>query len=514
MASKAVIAGLIVILIAAIISIVIFVPAKAPVTSPPLATLAVQLTDPAQVPYGTEALNVNYSSVQVHYIYGNSSGWVNAGGSGSVNLLSLVNLSKTIGSASLPVNATIDMARFNITSSSIMINGTTYPVTIPSQQITAHITSKGMGSGYTGLLLDLSPSVATIYTLNSTIFVMVPSIKAVVVPGLNASSASLDNEAHINAKAREQLDSAAPNITITSASLSANGNSTDFSVTVKDNSNSTVVINHIMIFGNTSIAMAFGGAVTQRDMQMPAGYGGVGDHGVGAGSYGNISAALGTYFNSSSGAAINESTILKIMRNKNITDLIEHYANVSIGANATQENVSMMVGEVEKHFEGEFGNISAMANISASAEANLSYVEKNWESMKNLWDSIKDNMTALGLNSSALESRWHEIEASHIAIEQSHFKVINFVVESNGTLVLPFAEAEFEGPGYTLAAGQSVTFSFDNVVGYGARGSVEADNSTFGFGAHVVAKPISGNTYKIVISGEEGVRASTNVTAS
>jgi len=521
MASNALIAALVVVIIAIIAVILYLVPAKPPASSsaPVLASVAVQLTDPAQVPIGTQALNISYSSMQLHYSYNGTSGWYGVPGSGSIDLLSLVNMAKTIGSASLPANATVDMARFNVTAAYIIINGTSYPVTIPSQQITAHLTNSRIAKGINGLLLDFAPAVATIYTLNSTIFVMVPSIKAVVVPGLNSSVTSVNYVSHIGTAAKKDLESATPNVTITGASLSVNGSTTSLSVTVKDNSNSSVVINHIMVYGNTSILISLGNGTTIQKMQMPGlGSAEQGGFDVGIGEASNISKALGAYFNVSANQSINESTILKIMRNKNLTDIIEHYSNISVSSNITQENISKLVDEASKHFGEDFKDINAMANASAALSSNLSYVEKNWENMKEMWDSMKANMTALGLNSSTFENRWHEIEASRIAIEQSHFKVLNFIVESNGTLALPFAEpTAVEGPGYTLNAGQSETFTFDNVISYGGRASIEAEagNSTFSatIAPHVIVKPIIGDSYKIVLSGEEGARASTNVTA-
>ena len=57
------------------------------------ANLAViSLTDPPNVPNGTTSLMISYSAVQAHVVNASSSGWVNIQGSGSVDLLSLVNV--------------------------------------------------------------------------------------------------------------------------------------------------------------------------------------------------------------------------------------------------------------------------------------------------------------------------------------------------------------------------------------------------------------------------------------
>lgn len=62
----------------------------------------ISLIDPPNVPHGTQSLNITYSSVMVHTISGNSSAWVSAPGSGTLNLLSLINVSVVLGSLYVP----------------------------------------------------------------------------------------------------------------------------------------------------------------------------------------------------------------------------------------------------------------------------------------------------------------------------------------------------------------------------------------------------------------------------
>jgi hypothetical protein len=168
--------------------------------------------------------------------------------------MSLLNTSQVIGVANLSANATIEQIRFNVSSATITINGTTSNVTLPNRMITAHVTGESRATANSGVLLDLSPTIAAIYTANSTVFVLVPSVRAVVVGNQSAhSSSDIGTRVNLSERDRAELESAMPNISITSASLAVNGNVTDLSVTVKDNSNTSVSLKRILLFGNTSV---------------------------------------------------------------------------------------------------------------------------------------------------------------------------------------------------------------------------------------------------------------------
>ncbi|MGI0135120.1 MAG: hypothetical protein ACREBW_09210, partial [Candidatus Micrarchaeaceae archaeon] len=130
MVNKALIAGAIVVVIVIISGVVIFTSYSGPsyTKSSQSGSLSapILLTDPAQVPSGTSALVVTYTSLMVHSSGGQGSGWVNATGSGSVNLLAVLNSSKVIGYANVSANSSINLIRLNISSAKITINGTAY----------------------------------------------------------------------------------------------------------------------------------------------------------------------------------------------------------------------------------------------------------------------------------------------------------------------------------------------------------------------------------------------------
>ena len=365
------------------------------------------LTDPAIVPQGTTSLVINYSSIRVH-LSGTSSGWVNAAGSGSINLLSLVNSSKVIGSANLPANSTVDMVSFNVTSAEITINGTTSSVTLPNRNVTAHITGASKLNATSGFLMDLSPTIATIYTSNSTIFVMVPSVRAIVIGGKNVSShASIGSSARLNDSVKARLEAIKPNISIVSSSIRSVGNRTEISVTVKDNSNRSVMLRHMLVFGNYSV-------------------------------------------------------VVKPLSGFNTT--------VMVGANGhiNQNGSSMFnISEIES---GDFARAGAdikdsvnvptiIIGVNASSNANGNTISSN--------GSIKSSSANESANASEHDSA--EFGLVKEGIDVQHMRVFNFLLSSNGTMFLPSGTNDFadSGFGYNLSAGATQTFTFNGTLSFG-----------------------------------------------
>lgn len=87
-----------------------------------------------------------------------------------------------------------------------------------------------------------------------------------------------------------------------------------------------------------------------------------------------------------------------------------------------------------------------------------------------------------------------------VSVTARAMRSINFIVGNTTSLILPFDGSEFEDAGFTLAPGASATFTFN--------GNVVLGNG------HLKLAPISGDVYTVAVQGEEGVRATANVTAS
>ncbi|MDE1860963.1 MAG: DUF4382 domain-containing protein [Candidatus Micrarchaeota archaeon] len=184
MASTMMLAGVIVlIMILALIYFLFSNPQSAGLQNG-MTNVAVQMTDPPKVPQGTQHLVVSYSSVEVHSSgAGNQSGWVQATGSGTVDLMALTNASETIANADVAANSTINLIRFNITSAQITINGTTYNVSSPNNKINVAVTGSQKLGANSAVLIDFQPTVNAHATGNSnaTAYVLAPAASAIVV---------------------------------------------------------------------------------------------------------------------------------------------------------------------------------------------------------------------------------------------------------------------------------------------------------------------------------------------
>ncbi len=138
----------------------------------------ISITDPPVVPYGTQALYINYSSVGINESNGDSYSWVYSNSSGRLDLLSLVNASQIIGGATLYSNSTVKDVRFNISAASIVISNSIYAVYVPFNSVTSRILGAGRINSSSTVLLDFMPTVMEAYSQNNSEFVMVPSLRA------------------------------------------------------------------------------------------------------------------------------------------------------------------------------------------------------------------------------------------------------------------------------------------------------------------------------------------------
>jgi len=229
----------------------------------PPGNFLVLLTDPPTVPAGTTQLNVTYSSITIQVKYANgTSASVPVIASGTVNLLSLVNVSQTIGSTNIPAGSTVSSLKFVISSASATVNGQTFPVTILSSQLVVPI--KGgqvINQTRSAALLDLSPTLVEVDATNSTggavsYYVLVPSATAIVKSGASQGQEKVGTKTQLDQNDKTDLDSAQKtvmaNVTITAATLHTAGNKTTFSVTLKNQGTSNATIFGLTLHGNFS----------------------------------------------------------------------------------------------------------------------------------------------------------------------------------------------------------------------------------------------------------------------
>ncbi|MGC8662678.1 MAG: hypothetical protein ACP5RT_02745 [Candidatus Micrarchaeia archaeon] len=482
-----------------------------------MSVLTFQLTDPPEVPNGTQSLTIGYSSINTHLVFGNGSGsWISAEGSGTINLLSLVNMSQVIGRAYIPANATVDEVKFTITNATITINNVVYNVTVPNNQISVHITNANKVNGTSSAVIDMTPVIATIYTNTSTTFVLVPSLRAIVVGG--SSSTVIGTKTALNKNVTRELRLLRPNISISSVTLSEVGNSTHFSIDILNNGNQSVKIKHVLLFGNESINVNAGiyGRMKVRDgkiyigenenynsnvqEQDPPGFGGGAS--IAAGGLG-----ANAILNSTISSGINSSTISGII-NKTM-------GNSGVINSSVINNALNSLGNMN---ESEIANISQLFNITINAtnmnKANFTKLLRKIHSLNISEGELHDFLAKAESNPAfnAIANSFglsNEEDLINVSINAEHFRVMDFFVGQNGTLMLPFEEkiavpnanisSEFE-EGDIVQAHSNAVLSFNGPISF-ANG-------------HITIVIIPGDNYKVVVMGEEGARSSANVTAS
>ncbi|MGC8710068.1 MAG: DUF4382 domain-containing protein [Candidatus Micrarchaeia archaeon] len=469
----------------------------------PTNLLSLQLTDPPEVPNGTQSLTIDYSSLNAHVIESNGTGvWMTASGSGSINLMSLVNFSQVIGSANIPKNSTVDMIKFDITSASIMIDNNTYNVTVPNSQISVKISNTQAINGNASALIDMNPAIAELYTSNSTIFVLVPSLRAVVLPSANASTVAhaIGTKIPVNKDERLSLDAVKPNITVSNILLSVSNNVTSLSVTVTNNGDSNVSLKHILLYGNetvyVNVSKNIGVEISKgmvhihndiennTDMQPDIGFG------AGAGAGADLGSSLGSI-------AANISSKYGISRGM--------LSNMSSEFNATGINSSVAESIIGSINSSMLSNMSSEFN--ATGKVNISRLIREMHSFNFSEGMLEDMMrNGTSLNEIAKRLNITQIGDEHIGmgVDMEHFRVLTFFISQNGTLMLPFAQGEdvssIEGEGYVLKPHSSETFTYTGTIGFGK--------------SSIRIAPVPGNNYRIVVIGEEGAYSAGNVTAA
>ena len=223
------------------------------------ATLAVLLTDPPTVPAGTTQLNLTYSDFLLHVIYPNETdAWLPVGTSGTVNLFSLVNMTTTIASVTIPMNSTVDKVQFSIANVTAVINAQTYNVTSLSDTFVVKVANGAVNKTLSGVLIDFNPTLVQIQATdeNDTIeyyYVLVPSANAIIVNDITKEHVKVGTIIQIGENNKVTLvrvkEDFSKNLTIVSATLTVNDNSTGLSVTLKNDGDVTFRIFGLTLHG-------------------------------------------------------------------------------------------------------------------------------------------------------------------------------------------------------------------------------------------------------------------------
>jgi hypothetical protein len=198
-------------------------------------TMAVLLTDPPAVPENVSAVYIGYTMVEAHIANaGNASGWYDLGGSGELNLMSVVNASQTIASSNVPAG-NFNGLRFNVTS--VMVSYSPNPEVQKSQNYSG-LMIHGRNTLYVWIpggisvtraqdavaMIDLTPTILFAGTSSSPTFVFIPSARGYVVPNASipAESHSIGARSDLNGNSWWASVQAETKFAITGVSLSTN----------------------------------------------------------------------------------------------------------------------------------------------------------------------------------------------------------------------------------------------------------------------------------------------------
>jgi hypothetical protein len=217
-----------------------------PVSTTASVTFPIALTDPPSVPTGTSALWLNYTAVEL--ITNSSPLFANY--TGSVNLMELVNTSQIIAEFTVPKNVVVNQIRLFVSSAKIVINGTSYPVFLPSGVLKIPVTNATSGA-----LVDLQPHIVIAYVGQTPEYILTPVATAIPY----SVSAKVGQKVALPSQVVEKLRSTLSNLTVVSSSLTFKGNTTSFSITIKNNGDEPVVVYAVKVFGEwqTQIDVAF-----------------------------------------------------------------------------------------------------------------------------------------------------------------------------------------------------------------------------------------------------------------
>ncbi len=471
------------------------------------------ITDPPQVPSETQSLIVSYSSLKVQVTNNSGTFWETINGSGSVDLLSLVNFTKNLSTFKLANNSVIDRLSLTIYNASITVNGTTYPVVISNKNVSVKVFYNSQSSTPFDILLDMFPTVSAVISGNQTIFVMAPSATASTI--VKKDNPYYQNEksgqpVRLNYQEEQALDQSRPKISISNASISTSGNQSNISIEVADDSNQSTSILGVVILGNESYELNLNfsnsGTIIMPNPRIPYNATNPSPNATGwqnwrdAGSHSNYTPS-GAYGD----------RILNISMRFNGSHQVYpgNYQTVKNNFGSNQVGTGNLVQSKGVNFR-IWVNGSSMSYLMNNLSNVTVKGKMDWIMKSGGLDNVSLNFTGNVVSGRIVGDIR---SANYIQSRLENFKSLNLFVAQNGTLLLPmqgimheseskYHALQFIGPytGYNLSAGGIATLKYT--------GSLSLANGQF----DIQFKP--GQTYRIIVIGSGGAEAMTNVTAN
>jgi hypothetical protein len=222
--------------------------------------LAIRLTDPPQVPKLTSSLNLTYSSLDI--LVGEPTGipgqlttktvtLTPSGGSATLDLLKLQNVSQTIASATLPDDSVIYSVTFTVSSMSIDVNGTVSSVSLASggNSFSVTIAEPPALRGVYVALLQLNPTVVD----TPTGYQLIPSAVGVIHLANGQGMDEVGSQHQLTSEDEQDLESAHGSASASLVALSVSGDETTVTVRVNNTGSVPVVLNAIGLHGNFTV---------------------------------------------------------------------------------------------------------------------------------------------------------------------------------------------------------------------------------------------------------------------
>ena len=150
----------------------------------PTGVLAVQMTDPPNVPLGVSHLYVNYADIEAHTVTRNNSVWFTIANGGTIDLLSIVNVGQTIGSATVS-SGVFDQARLDIINATVTFAGRNYTMAVPESQIIMPLSNGGVtvhANQSSGFVIEMMSTVFAASNGVKPSFELLPITRAVPIP--------------------------------------------------------------------------------------------------------------------------------------------------------------------------------------------------------------------------------------------------------------------------------------------------------------------------------------------
>jgi hypothetical protein len=152
-------------------------------------------------------------------------------------------MTQTIASITIPLNSTVDKVQFTIADVTAVVNEQTYNVTSLSDTFVVKVVNGAVNKTLSGVLIDFNPTLVQIQASDENdttvyYYVLVPSANAIIVENLTSAHVRVGTIIEIGENNRVRLvrvkEDFSKNLTIVSATLTVNGNTTGFSVTLKN----------------------------------------------------------------------------------------------------------------------------------------------------------------------------------------------------------------------------------------------------------------------------------------